>query len=433
MSKFGRWLTGPIPISVVLALLIGACFMVIAGTDPISGYSAMLNGSFGTGVGIANTIARAIPIIGIGIAIAVAFRAGIINLGTEGQAGLGALFGGMVAIYTPGPAILVVPLAFAVAILTGAAWGLLAALLQNALGVPTLLSTLLLNYPARYFSSWLIRFKLDEPSSSLVASQQIDPANQLSMLVPRDSAAAESLRNSLGALNPITAVLTGVNWGLVIVVIVVLGAIFVNRRTRYGFEAGLSGQNPEFVRYGGVQPGPLVVRTMALSGGLAGLFGLIVTIGAPNTRLIEGAFIQTNFPWTALLVTLLALYRPTGIAIAGLFFAAIMVGSDSMGRELGMSPQIASVIQALVIILLAFRVALPRLKRKRSDGGSSGGGAPGGSPPDGEADAAEAIAEAEARAAAPTLAPAAPGASGSGIVTDAPDRVLAAEQTGATR
>lgn len=379
LQKFGRWLAGPIPVSIVLALLIGACFMLIAGVDPLSGYAAMVNGSFGAGPGLANTLQRAIPIVGIGIAIAIAFRAGVLNLGTEGQAGLGALAGGMVAIYTPGPAILIVPLAFVTAIVVGAAWGLIAGVLQNLLGVPILLSTLLLNYPARYFSSWLIRFRLDEPTSDLVASQQLRPEVQLSMLVPRDSAFADTLRNTLGPTNPLTAVLTGVNWSLVVLIVVVIGVVFMNRRTRYGFESGLSGQNAEFVRYGGVKPGPLVLRTMALSGGLAGLFGLMLTIGAPNTRLIEGYFVQTNYAWTALLVTLLALYRPVGIMIAGLFFAAIMVGSDAMGRELGLSPQIAAVIQALVIILLAFRVALPRFRRK--SGGQVSEGPPLDEPP----------------------------------------------------
>ena len=378
--KAGNWLAGPIPVSVVLALLIGACFMIIAGVDPLSGYAAMVNGSFGSGVGLANTLARAVPIIGIGIAIAVAFRAGVLNLGTEGQAGLGALAGGIVAIYLPGPAFLVVPLAFIVAIAVGALWGLISALLQNLLGVPILLSTLLLNYPARYFSSWLIRFQLKDPSTDQVASQQLRPEVQLNMIVPRDSGLAETLRNSLGPTSPITAVLTGVNWSLVIMIIVVIAAIFVNRRTRYGFEAGLSGQNAEFVRYGGVKPGPLVTRTMALSGGIAGMFGIMLIIGAPSTRLIEGYFVQTNFAWTALLVTLLALYRPIGIVIAGLFFAAIMVGSDAMGRELGLSPQIAAVIQALVIILLAFRVALPRF-RKRGGAASATDGPPLDGPP----------------------------------------------------
>lgn len=368
VRKFGRWLAGPIPISVVLALVIGACFIIVAGVDPISGYAAMLKGSFGSGAGLANTIQRAIPIIGIGIAIAIAFRAGVLNLGTEGQAGLGALAGVVVAVSMPGPAILVIPVALIVAIAVGAAWALLAGLLQNLLSVPILLSTLLLNYPARFFSSWVIRYHLDDPNSDLVATHQVRPESQLSMLVPRDSGLAETLRNSFGATNPVTAVLTGVNWSVVVLIVVIIAAIFMNRRTRFGFESGISGQNAEFARYSGVKPEPLVLRTMALSGGLAGLFGIMLVIGEPSTRLSENYIVGTNYAWTALLVTLLALYRPTGIAIAGLFFAAIMVGSDAMGRELGLSPQIAAVIQAFVIILLAFRIAIPIFRKKR--GGS---------------------------------------------------------------
>ena len=370
LTSVGRWFAGPIPISVVLALVIGACFMLIAGVDPFTGYVAMFQGSFGTGPGIATTITRAIPIIGIGLALAIAFRAGVLNLGTEGQAGLGALAGGIVAIYVPGPALLILPLAFIAAIAAGAAWGMIAALLENRMGVPILLSSLLMNYPARFFSSWLIRFKLDEPASDLIASEQVRPEVQLSMLVPRDSAFAETLRNTFGPTNPITSVLTSVNWSLVVLIVVLLGVIFMNQRTRFGFESGVSGQNAEFARYSGVKPAPLVTRTMAFSGGLAGMFGMMLVIGAPSTRLLEGYIVQTNYAWTALLVTLLALYRPVGTAIAGLFFAAIMVGSDAMGRELGLSPQISAVIQALVIILLAFRVGLPKMRKKRGDAGN---------------------------------------------------------------
>ncbi|MBP1325753.1 simple sugar transport system permease protein [Leucobacter exalbidus] len=396
VTRIGRWFTTPIPISVVLALVIGACFMLIAGVDPISGYVAMVQGSFGSGPGLANTISRAIPIIGIGLAIAIAFRAGILNLGTEGQAGLGALAGGMVAVYVPGPAFLIVILAFITAIAVGAAWGVIAALLENRLGVPILLSSLLMNYPARFFSSWVIRFKLDEPDSALIASEAVRPEVQMSMLVPRDSAFAETLRTTLGPTNPITSILTSVNWSLVVLIVVLIGVIFMNQRTRFGFESGVSGQNAEFARYSGVKPAPLVTRTMAFSGGLAGMFGLMLIIGAPSTRLLEGYIVQTNYAFTALLVTLLALYRPIGTAIAGIFFAAIMVGSDAMGRELGLSPQIAAVIQALVIILLAFRVGLPKLRKRGGD-------------PDREAPPApEPAAPAAAAAAASAATPSAP-------------------------
>ncbi|MGO1434158.1 MAG: ABC transporter permease [Canibacter sp.] len=364
MNSTLRWLAGPIPLSVLSALAIGAVFMIISGSDPISGYAAMVKGSLGTGLGFSNTLQRAIPIICFGIAIAISFRAGVINLGTEGQAILGALVGGLVALYMPGPGFIVMIAALATGVIVGALWGLLTAFLQNALGVPILISTLLLNYPARYFSSWLIRFKLKDPSTDLIASKQIAPDAQLPMLVPRKSGLGEWVAAQFGATSHVTAVLTGVNWSLVIVAAIVVAVIFLNKRTRYGYESGLSGQNPEFTRYGGVQPGPLVTKTMALSGGIAGLAGVMIVLGAPNTRMLEGHVLQTNYAWTALLVTLLAMYRPLGTVISGLFFAAIIVGSLAMGRELGMSPQISSVIQALVIILIAFKVMLPQIRKK---------------------------------------------------------------------
>ena len=358
-----RWLRSSVPVSIVAALLIGALFMLLAGVNPLQGYAAMVQGSFGTGMGWASTLQRAIPIVGLGIAIAIAFRAGVLNLGTEGQAVLGALAGGIVAVYVPGPGPLIALLAIATAIVVGALWGLLAGVLQTALGVPILLSTLLLNYPARYLSSWLIRYRLDEPTSDLIASQQLDPGTQLGMLVGRDTELATALRDGLGSMHPVTTILTGVNWSLLIVLLLVVGTAFMNRRTSFGFESGLAGLNAEFTRYAGVKPAPLVLRTMALSGGIAGLIGVLLVIGAPNTRLIEGAIVQTNYAWTALLVTLLALYRPVGVAVAGLFFAAIIVGSEAMGRALSLSPQISAIIQALVIILIAFRVTLPTLRR----------------------------------------------------------------------
>jgi ABC-type uncharacterized transport system permease subunit len=365
--RFLTWLRGPVPLSILSAFAIGAVFMIIAGSNPIDGYVAMIQGSFGSGMGFANTLQRAIPIIGFGLAVAIAFRAGVINLGTEGQAILGALVGGLVAIYMPGPGLLVLLCALVAGVITGAVWGVITAVLQNYLGVPILISTLLLNYPARYFSSWLIRFKLKDPTTDLIASKPIDPDTQLPMLVPRASSFGKYLGQN--APQDLTAIVTGVNWSLVIVIALIVAFVFMNRRTKYGYESGLAGQNPEFTRYGGVSTHALVTKTMLFSGGLAGLAGVLIIVGAPNTRMLEGHIVGTNYAWTALLVTLLAMYKPIGTAISGLFFAAIIVGSLAMGRELGMSPQISAVIQALVIILIAFKVVLPQFKnRKRAEG-----------------------------------------------------------------
>src|SRR5690625_3003702 len=104
---------------------------MIAGADPISGYQSMFRGSFGSGLGLANTVQRAIPLVGMALAIAVAFRAGVINLGAEGQMILGGLVGVLVVLYVPGPPVLVMLLACVAGAAVGALWGLLPALLQS--------------------------------------------------------------------------------------------------------------------------------------------------------------------------------------------------------------------------------------------------------------------------------------------------------------
>lgn len=357
------WLTGPVPLSIIVAFVIGGGFMMIAGANPVEGFAAMFRGSLGDGLGISTTLQRAIPIVGMGVAVAVAFRAGVINIGMEGQMVLGALVGGVVALTLDGPPLFVSLAAIAAGAVAGALWGVIPALLQNGLGVPILITALLLNYPARYFSSWLIRFPLKDPTSSMVATEPFDPAILIPPLVPRGSTIGNALTEAFGPQGIPTMIGANVNWSLVVVVLVVGAMVFLNRRSRYGFESGVNGQNSEFARYSGVRTGLLNIRTLALSGGLAGLFGVMLIIGAPNTRMIDGAILATNYAWTGLLVALLASYRPVGVALAGLFFGAIITGSAAVGRELAMSPQIAAIIQALVIILLAVRLQLPKSLR----------------------------------------------------------------------
>lgn len=358
-------LMGPVPVSIVLAFIIGAGFIIIAGANPLSGYSSMASGSFGTAIGITNTIQRAIPLVGMGLAVAVAFRAGVLNLGMEGQMILGGLAGGLVALAMPGPGPLVAITACLVGALVGALWGVIAAGLKAGLGMPILLTTLLLNYPARYFASWMIRFPLKDPTSSQVATVPFDADSQISLIASPSSPLGQTLLTTLGKNNVLTEIASSVNWSLLVVIALVLIVSFTNKRTVYGFESGLNGLNPAFARYSGVRSGWMTARTMLLSGAIAGLVGTMFTIGAPNSRILDGQLFNTNYAWTGLLVALLALYRPSGVVIAGIFFAAIIAGSGVMGRDLMLSPQIAAVIQGIVIVLIAFRVQLPQRWRRK--------------------------------------------------------------------
>lgn len=363
-SRIVSWLAGPVPTSVILAFVIGAVFIFTAGSNPIDGYSSMFSGSFGSAIGFANTVQRATPLIGMALAVAVAFRAGIINLGAEGQMVLGGLAGGIVALYLPGPGPIVMVLACVTGAVVGALWGAIAAFLQLWPGVPLLITSLLLNYPARYLASWLVRFPLKDSTSSQVATEAFDPATQIPLIAAPSSALGGALLETFGKDSLLTTLGRTVNWSVFVVIILVVAVYFMNTRTVYGFESGMHGRNATFAKYGGVHTGRLLVSTTMLSGGIAGLIGVMFAIGAPSVRIVDGNLVDTNYAWTGLLVALLAMYRPLGVAVAGLFFAGIIAGSGAMGRDLSMSPQIAAVIQGIVIILIALQVRLPVRRRR---------------------------------------------------------------------
>jgi simple sugar transport system permease protein len=362
--RFGARLTGPVPVSVLLALVIGGLAIMVAGKNPITAYPSMFEGAL-TGRGLVNTVQRAVPIVGMAIALAIAFRAGVVNLGAEGQMVLGGLAGTLVALNMGGPGPLVVVSALIAAVLAGGLWGVLSAVLQTRLGVPILITSLLLNYPARYLSSYLVRFPLKESGSSMVATPAVADDVRIPALIPADSAMGQWMGRALGRDHVLVLLARGVNWSLLVVLVVVALTIFMVRRTPAGFESGMAGLNMRFARYAGVDTNRLAVRTMFVSGGISGLVGVMLVLGS-QYRLIDGALAGTNYAWTGLLVALLAMSRPIGVLIAGTFFAAIIVGGEAMQRSAGVSGQISQLIQAAVIVLVAIRVRFGGRWRRRA-------------------------------------------------------------------
>lgn len=360
-AALGSAITGPVVVSVVVAFIIGGGVLAVAGADPVEAYRVMLRGSL-TGPGLVNTFERAVPLVGMALALSIAFRAGVFNLGGEGQLVLGGLAGTVVALFAPGPGVLVMLLALVAAVVAGGLWGVLAAVLQTSLGVPILISSLLLSYPARYFSSYLVRFPLKEEGSSMVATEPVPPGTRLPVLIAADSGMGQWLSSALGD-SVLVRLSSRLDWSLVVIVVLVAGVALFNRRTPAGFEAGLTGLNARFSRYAGVRTDRLTIASMFASGGLAGLVGVMLVLGS-QIRLIDGALVQTNYAWTGLLVALLAASRPVGVAVAGTFFAAIVVGGEAMQREAGVSAQISQVILAVVIVLFAIRLQITWRRRR---------------------------------------------------------------------
>lgn len=336
-------------LAVLGALLAGAALMLATGHDPVGAYAAMLRGAFGGRhfANLAATLNRATPVVGMGLAAAVAFRAGFFNLGGEGQLVLGGLAAALAALHLPLPDPLLLPAALLAAALAGGLYAWLAAAFQFRFRVPLLVTTLLMNYPARLLAAYLVNHPFRDVSSGMAQSFRIPGAAEIPPLLP-------GARLHLGG----PAVL-----------LLVLVVAFVVRRTVAGYRIRLAGLNPRFARYGGVDLPGLGYRVLFASGALAGVVGAIQVL-AVHQRYIDGALTLPLYAWTGLMAALLAGSRPLGVLAAGLLFAAVQTGGFGMERAAEVPRELSRILQALIILMVAAQGSL-RLGRERQGGGGS--------------------------------------------------------------
>jgi general nucleoside transport system permease protein len=359
-SRPARWWKrlahGPLP-SILVAAVVMVLLLGVIAPNPGAAFSTLLTAPV-TGRGLAETIARTVPIVALALAVAYTLRAGILNLGGEGQMVLGSLAAGAVALYVPGPPILLIPLAYVAAALTGGLWAILSGFMFTRLGLPIFITSLLLNYPARSFVSYLVRFPLKDPGASMIATPIFPGAFDIPSLAPAGSFLDGLLAPVFGTDSAIVLATRTANVSIIFVVALVAAIAFVNARTSAGYETGMLGRNGRFAAYGGVDTKRAVLRTMFISGAICGVVGAIIVFGTHH-RLIDGAIVLTNYAWTALLVALLAGSGSIALLVTGIAFAAIVVAGGALQRTTGVSAQIANVTQAVIIIFVSLKVAFP--------------------------------------------------------------------------
>lgn len=337
--------TNPLTSSLVLAFVVVAVIIAISGVNPLTAYAEMWRGAT-SGSGPKTVANRAIPIVGMALAISIPFRMGIVNLGAEGQMVLGGLAAAITAIHLPGPGPMVIAVSFAAGSGAGMLWSLLPAYGQTVLQLPILISSLLLNAPARALASYLVQYSFRDPAATSTATVTIPPQAKM----------------------PAPDLLGGASLTSLFVVVLVVIVWVHNTRTVSGYESHVSGINLRFARYGGVGVDRQTVRGMVAGGAIAGAVGAHLILGQAF-RFVDNDLVGTGFAWTGLLVTLLALHRPWPILWAGIFFAGLQVGGLAMQRSANVSWQLAQVLQAAVILSLALRIVLvPRRARRREMG-----------------------------------------------------------------
>ena len=320
--------------AIALALAVSAVLILLAGQNPLTAYWALLQGAFGDGFALGNTLARTTPLIFTGLAVAFAFRCNLLNIGAEGQLYAGALASVIIGVYVTGlPAIIHIPLAIAGGFVAGAIWGGLAGYLRAARGINEIISTIMLNFIAIFFVSYLIQGPLAEPPGFFHQTAMVEESARLPVLYQKSDLSI--------------AIFIAIGCALVIA--------YLLWRTPFGLKLRAVGESTGTARFSGIPINRYVFGAMSISGGLAGLAGTAEMIGS-QYRLLD--FFSPGYGFDGIAVAFLGRSDPIGVVFAAFLFAALRVGANQMQRSTGLPTSLVLVIQGMVILFILGAVVL---------------------------------------------------------------------------
>jgi ABC-type uncharacterized transport system permease subunit len=329
-----RWLSPALTVGALgVALVISGVILAIVGADPIRVYVHILQSSFGSVGVISDTLVKATPLILTGLACALAFRMRLWNIGAEGQLLMGAWAASavvMVPILPEGtPGVVMIPAMMVAGFLGGAVWGVIPGFLKAKFAVNEIIATLMLNYIA---FSW-IQYWVFGPWTE--GGFQMTPQFPKEAWLPRLADFADSV--------PVFAGLT-VHLGFVIALVAAVILDYVLRRSRWGYEIRLIGDNPRAARYAGIDIARNILLVFAVSGGLAGLAGMAEVSGVVH-RLQDN--FSPGYGYTAVIVAYLAKFHPLRVVPVAILFGALILA----GREIQPSG-VPTMIQGIILFCL---------------------------------------------------------------------------------
>lgn len=314
--------------AIVVALVIGALFILVAGESPVTAYSSLLKGALGTPQAAANTISKSIPLAFTGLAVALGSRCGMLNIGAEGQLHAGAMAAVLTALtlsFLPAPILLLVSIL--AGILAGALVGSVPGIFRAKFSTSEVIVAIMLNYVCTLFTSWLVNgpFKTE---GSAAQTEMIPEGIWFGRLLERTQ-----LTYALFLLIAVAALMYIFLW-----------------KTSVGFKLRAVGANASAAKTAGIKVNLYLVMSMTLSGGIAALAGITEIFGKYH-RFIEG--FSPSFGFTGIAVAILGRNHPAGVLLTSLLFGILDMGSLRMSRETAVSTNMVTVIQSLVILLVA--------------------------------------------------------------------------------
>jgi simple sugar transport system permease protein len=320
--------------------------LLALGANPLKGYAALLEGAFGGWDALADTALKSMPLLLVGVGICIAFRAGVINIGGEGQIIVGAIVATSFALAVPSlPRVLLVPLVLVGGAIGGGIWGAIPGALKAYAGVSEILSTIMLNIVAAQFLSFLLQDLLIEEGAIRIQQTKRLSANADLPLMPGG---------------------TRLHLGVIIAVLVAVAGYIWLFRSALGVRLRAVGHNPHASRYAGMPVKRSIVQALAFSGACSGIAGALLVFGSESHRLIgEGgaaAFTQ-NAGFNGIVAALFGGLHPLYTIPASFFFGGMLTGGLSLQRELQVP---AALIVALNGVVVLFVVGSLKLRSKIS-------------------------------------------------------------------
>ena len=321
------WLAYGTPVfTVVAALAVSAIALVALGVNPIAAYGLMFVNTATNEFGITQTLIKSVPLILTGLAVYVPLRAGLWNIGAEGQLYMGGIVGTWIGLNVGLPSIALIPAAFVGAAIAGALWAGIPGWLKAKWDVNEIITTLLLTFVAIELASYMVRGPMQGGAGNFPVSALLPTAAQLPTLPGLD-----------------------VHVGILLAVFVVGCVYVINNRTRLGFEVTFVGENPNAAEQAGMSTYKVYLFVFLLGGALAGFAGINEIAGVQNRLRPE---FSPGYGFTAIPIALLGRNGAFRVLLAALFFALIFVGGSSMEVSFGVPAALVDVIQALIILFL---------------------------------------------------------------------------------
>lgn len=336
-----------VPISAVLfAFATGAIMLLSLGANPITGYAALLDGAFGGWNELADTSIKAMPLLLVGVGICIAFRAGVINIGGEGQIIAGAVASTTVALLVPDlPAVVLVPLVLIGGAVGGGIWGAVPGVLKAYAGVNEILSTIMMNIVAAQFLSFLLQDWLTDKAAGAIKIQQTE-------------------RLSGNADLPLLPGGTRLHLGVLIAIGVAVVGYVLLFRSALGVRLRAVGHNPHASRYAGMPVKRSIVQALAFSGACAGIAGAVLVFGSETHRLIAdggSAGFTQSAGFNGIVAALFGGLHPLAAVPASFFFGGMLTGGIALQQELQVP---AALVVALNGIVVLFVVGSLRLRSR---------------------------------------------------------------------